>query len=46
MEKFIKERESTKAMASKARNMAASRFEQGFVHKCLKDYYKEIMRVN
>ena len=46
MEKFIKERESTKAMASKARNMAANRFEQGFVHKCLKDYYKEIMRVN
>ena len=46
MEKFIKDRESTKAMASKARNMAASRFEQGFVHKCLRDYYKEIMRVN
>ena len=46
MEKFIKERESTKAMASKARNMAANRFEQGFVHKCLRDYYKEIMRVN
>ena len=46
MEKFIKERELTKAMASKARNMAANRFEQGFVHKCLRDYYKEIMRVN
>lgn len=32
-------------MATKARPMVASRFEQGFVRQCLKDYYKEILPV-
>lgn len=31
-----------KAMAENARPMVASRYEQGFVRQCLKDYYKEI----
>ena len=32
-----------KEMASKARSMVASRFEQGFVRQCLKDFYREIL---
>ena len=34
--------EERKAMAENARPMVASRYEQGFVRQCLKDYYKEI----
>lgn len=30
-------------MAKKARNMIAERFEQNFVHKCLYDFYDEIL---
>lgn len=30
-------------MATNARPMVANRFEQGFVRKCLKEYYKEIL---
>ena len=29
-------------MAGKARKMVADRYEQGFVRKCLYDYYDEI----
>lgn len=32
-----------KQMAENARPMVASRYEQGFVRKCLKDYYQEIL---
>lgn len=32
-----------KTMAEKARPMVADRYEEGFVRKCLKDYYKEIL---
>lgn len=35
--------EDIRAMAANARPMIASRFEQGFVRQCLKDYYKEIL---
>jgi glycosyltransferase involved in cell wall biosynthesis len=31
------------SMAENARPMVASRYEQGFVRQCLKDYYKEIL---
>lgn len=31
-------------MASKSRQLVASRFEQGFVRQCLINYYKEILR--
>lgn len=34
-----------KRMAENARPMIANRFEQGFVRKCLKDYYREILHV-
>lgn len=30
-------------MAANARSMVESRYEQGFVRQCLKDYYKEIL---
>lgn len=30
-------------MAGNARQMIASRFEQGFVRKCLYDFYDEIL---
>ncbi|MBD5227495.1 MAG: glycosyltransferase family 4 protein [Bacteroidales bacterium] len=43
MEKFIDSTESTKAMADKARKLVADRFDQAFVRKCLKDYYKDIL---
>ena len=43
MERFINSPESTKAMANKARKLIADRFEEGFVRKCLKDYYNEIL---
>ncbi len=32
-----------KRMAENARPMVANRFEQGFVRKCLKDYYKSVL---
>ena len=32
-------------MAENARPMVANRFEQGFVRKCLKEYYKEILPI-
>ena len=32
-----------KSMAEKAREMIASRFEKGFVQKCLLDFYVEIL---
>lgn len=32
-----------KRMAENARPMVVSRYEQGFVRQCLKDYYKEIL---
>ena len=32
-------------MAENARPMVASRYEQGFVRKCLKEYYKEILPI-
>jgi len=31
------------AMSANARNMIADRFEQGFVRKCLYDYYRELL---
>ena len=43
MEKFIDSTESTKAMADKARKLVTDRFDQAFVRKCLKDYYKDIL---
>ena len=43
MEKFVTDRGLVNRLASKAREAVASRYEQGFVRQCLKDYYKEIL---
>lgn len=40
---FIAHPEEVARMAAAARPLIASRFEQGFVQQCLKDYYKEIL---
>ena len=40
---MIRYKAARERMASNARKMIASRFEQGFVRKCLLDYYDEIL---
>lgn len=42
MKWMIEHPDKRKMMAENARPMVASRYEQGFVRQCLKDYYKEI----
>lgn len=42
MVKFIENPDLVEKYARNARPLIASRFEQGFVRQCLKDYYKEI----
>lgn len=43
MEEVFKNDNVRAAMASQAREMVASRFEQSFVQKCLLDFYEEII---
>ena len=43
MLKMMNHTEEHKAMAGRARQMIADRFEQGFVRKCLFDFYDEIL---
>lgn len=43
MEEVFKNDSVRAAMASQAREMVASRFEQSFVQKCLLDFYEEII---
>ena len=38
--------QKTKEYADNAREMIASRFERGFVCKCLYDFYEEICGIN
>ena len=45
MKWIVEHPQERKCMAKNARSMVASRFEQGFVRQCLKDYYKEILPV-
>lgn len=40
---MLEDEDQRTSMAKNARNMVASRFEQGFVQKCLFDFYDEIM---
>lgn len=42
MERMVGNGELREKMASKARQMVGDRFEQGFVRKCLLDFYDEI----
>lgn len=44
MEVFVTDKDLTKRLSADARSMISSRFEQGYVRQCLKDYYKEILR--
>lgn len=43
MDSIVQSPEKRKNMASHARQMIADRFEQGFVRKCLYDFYDEIL---
>ncbi len=43
MKQFVEQTQNLKRMASSARPLIASRYEQGYVWKCLKDYYKKIL---
>lgn len=44
MSKIVHDTELRELMAGNARKMVADRFEQGFVRKCLYDYYDEILK--
>lgn len=43
MERLYLNRESLKEMAQQARDLIGRRYEQGFVRKCLKNYYRKIL---
>lgn len=43
MLKMVREKDEWERMASNARQMIADRFEQGFVRKCLYDFYESIL---
>ena len=43
MEQMLVDKESTEYMASKARNLISSRFDNHFVQQCLYDYYSELL---
>lgn len=43
MEQMLVDKESTEYMASKARNLISSRFDNHFVQQCLYDYYSEVL---
>lgn len=43
MSRFVNEPEYLSSMASKARELVASRYEQGYVRRCLTDYYRLIL---
>lgn len=43
MEKFIEQPDYTAALARNARPLIESRYEQGYVRQCLKDFYREIL---
>lgn len=44
MKYFIEHQDKVKAMGINSRPMIASRFEQSYVRKCLKDYYRTILK--
>lgn len=46
MMNMVNDKASRDRMADNAREMIASRFEQGFVRKCLYDFYDEILKDN
>lgn len=44
MRRLVLDSASTATMASNARAMVASRYEQGYVRGCLKEFYREILQ--
>ena len=46
MKDFLDNPEEVKRMSSTARGIIAERYEQSFVRKCQKDFYKEILGNN
>lgn len=44
MKRFAIDTDYRQNLATNARELIASRYEQGFVRKCLLDYYKEILK--
>ena len=44
MRRLVLDRASTATMAYNARAMVASRYEQGYVRGCLKEFYREILQ--
>lgn len=44
MQRMIIDRTFRDTLASRVREMVASRYEQSYVRRCLKEYYKEILR--
>ena len=43
MKRFVDSPDDVKRMAANARPLIASRYEQGYVRQCLKDFYKEVI---
>ena len=43
MKRFVKCPDDVKAMSDNARPLVASRYEQGYVRKCLYDFYREVL---
>ncbi|MDE6196229.1 MAG: glycosyltransferase family 4 protein, partial [Muribaculaceae bacterium] len=44
MYRFVTQADEIGKMASSARELIASRYEQGYVRRCLKEYYREILQ--
>lgn len=44
MKLFVEEPELTQSLATNARTLIASRYEQGYVRQCLYDFYHEILK--
>ena len=43
MKAFLEDPDALRGMSMRARKMVATRFEQGYVRSCLKDFYHEIL---
>lgn len=43
MRRFVESTDEADRMAAEARSLIASRYEQSYVRRCLKEYYKEIL---
>lgn len=44
MKRMVEDEESRQRMASKSRKLVTDRYEQSYVRKCLKDYYRQILK--